>query len=395
VALVYRGEIVVPSTGSRYRVLSRDSKPQHGMNLSGVIVDELHAHRDAELYRVITSSTGSRRQPLTFVITTASAEEHSIAAEVYRYATQVRDGVIDDPSFHSVIYSAPEDADPWSPKTWRASNPALRSGFRSLDELRTAALQARAIPAREASFRQLYLNQWGAVAADTWLPLAAWDGSAGAPLDRAALAGRQCYLGVDLSSTRDLSAVVAIFPDDAGGYDVACDFFAPAENVAERVGRDRVPYELWAHQGHLTLTEGNVVDYDAVGQRIRDYAAECEVLEVGFDRWNATAMMAELQRDGIPAVAVPQTIAGLTAGTKELERLVLTGKLRHGGQPVLRWCASNVVVERDHADNLKPSKRKSVERIDGISALVNALTRALESQGGSIYDTADPLLVAL
>ena len=177
-AQVYRSEIVIPSTGSRYKVLSRDSKVQHGMDLHGAVIDELHAHRDAELYRVLTSSTGSRRQPLTFVITTASSDEHSIATEVYRYAQAVQAGVIEDPTFLSVIYAAPEDADPWSPAVWRVCNPALRSGFRSLDELRTAALQAKQVPAREASFRQLYLNQWGTASASRWLPLPAWDACA-------------------------------------------------------------------------------------------------------------------------------------------------------------------------------------------------------------------------
>src|SRR5262245_49456218 len=149
---VYRGEIVIPSTGSRYKVLSRDSKVQHGMDLHGVVIDELHAHRDADLYRVLTSSTGSRRQPLTFVITTATSDEHSIATEVFHYAEQVRAGVLSDPTWLSVVYSAPADADPWDPATWRQCNPALRSGFRSLDELRTAALQAQAVPAREPTF---------------------------------------------------------------------------------------------------------------------------------------------------------------------------------------------------------------------------------------------------
>jgi len=172
---VYRGEIVVPGSGSRYKVLSRESKVQHGMDLSGVVIDELHAHRDADLYRVLTTSTGSRRQPLTFVITTASSDVPSIAAEVYRYSEQVRAGVLRDPSWFSVVYSAPAEADPWSEQTWRACNPALRSGFRSLDELRTAARQAQAVPAREATFRTLYLNQWFTAVESRWLDLGAWD----------------------------------------------------------------------------------------------------------------------------------------------------------------------------------------------------------------------------
>jgi phage terminase large subunit-like protein len=300
---VYRGEIVVPSTGSRYKVLSRDSKVQHGMDLHGAVIDELHAHRDAELDRVLTSSTGSRRQPLTFVITTASSDAHSIATEVYEYAQKVAAGIIPDETFLSVVYGAPADADPWDPKVWRACNPALRSGFRSLDELRTAALQAREVPARVASFRQLYLNQWGIASAARWLPLEAWDACA-TPVDlsQPPRSDRRAFLGLDLSTTQDLTALVILLPDVQGGYRARFEFFCPRDSIVARSRNDRVPYALWAEQGSLHPTAGNIVDLEAVEARIHALMSEYDVIEVACDPWNARSLIAKLQQDGVPAV---------------------------------------------------------------------------------------------
>jgi phage terminase large subunit-like protein len=395
-AQVYRHEIVIPSTGSRYKVVSRDAPVQHGMNLSGCVIDELHAHRDGELYRVLTSSMGSRRQPLTFIITTAGTDEHSIAAEVHRYAEKVRDGVIEDPTFLPVIYAAPEDADPWDERVWRACNPALRSGFRSLDEMRTAARQAKEVPAREASFRQLYLNQWGTAAAARWLPLAAWDACAhcAQPGGSAPTRSRRAFVGLDLSTTVDLSALIVLLPAADGGYDVRAEFWCPADHIAERGRRDRVPYPLWAQQGYLHATPGNIVDYTFIAKRLHALMAELDVAEVGVDPWNARGFIAQLQADGIPAVEVAQTMANLTTASKELEKLVLSGRLRHDGHPILRWCVSNAVADVDGNGNLKPSKKRSHERVDGVSALVTGLARALVAPTG-VYDQRQPMLVDL
>jgi len=399
-AQVYRSEIVIPSTNARYKVLSRDSKVQHGMDLHGAVIDELHAHRDEDLYRVLTSSTGSRRQPMTFVITTASSDEHHIASEVYRTAKAVQAGVIPDSTFLSVIYEAPPDADPWSLATWRACNPALRSGFRSLDEIRTAALQAQHVPAREASFRQLYLNQWGRASASRWLDLAAWDACQSAQPPPGSTDGtrpaiqRRVFLGLDLSTTTDLTALVILAPTDTG-YAVKAEFFCPADSIDERGRTDRVPYALWRDQGYLTATPGNTVDYSFIEARLHALMREYDVAELAVDPWNGRGLVAKLQQDGIPAVEVAQTMVNLTSASKALETLVLSGAIRHDGHPILRWCVSNCVADVDGNGNLKPSKnpKRSHGRIDGVSALVTALARALVHPSGSVYDTRPPLLV--
>jgi phage terminase large subunit-like protein len=301
---VYRGEIVIPGTGSRYKVLSRDSKVQHGMDLSGVVIDELHAHRDAELYRVLTTSTGSRRQPLTFVITTASSDVHSIAAEVYTYSEQVRTGVIRDPSWFSVVYSAPADADPWAEATWRACTPALRSGFRSLDELRTAARQAQAVPAREATFRTLYLNQWFTAVGSRWLDLGAWDACQRA--GEAPHGTRRAFLGLDLSTTTDLSALVLLCPDEAGRYDVRAEFWCPGDTIDARSHQDRVPYMLWRDQGYLHVTPGNTVDYSFIAKRLHELMAAYEVLEVAVDPGTPAGSSPSSRRTGCRRSGCPR-----------------------------------------------------------------------------------------
>jgi phage terminase large subunit-like protein len=390
-----RRRIIHHASGSVYRVLAADAPSALGLNASAVVMDELCAWPSREMYDVMVSRTGSRRAPLTAIITTAGDDEHSVGAEVHRYAERVRDGIIADPSFVPVIFAAPEDSDPWAESTWRACNPAY-GDFRSAEEFKVAARQAREVPGREASFKKLYLNMWGTHAETRWLPMERWD-ACSESVDRATLRGRRCIVGVDLSTTTDLSAMVCCFPDDAGGYDLVCEFWVPADYLEVRSRRDRVPYTVWAQEGHLTTTPGNTIDYGVIERRLYDLVKVdgFDVVEVAVDPWNAKGLIAKLQGDGVPAVEVGQTVANLSGAAKELERLVLSGQLRHGNHPVLRWCASNVVVDTDANGNIKPSKKRSTERIDGISALVTALARASvhREPPGSIYEERG-LLVA-
>jgi phage terminase large subunit-like protein len=389
--LIYRRELVVPSTGSSYRVISSEAYSKHGLNLSTAIVDELHAHESRDLLDVLLTSMGARRQPLAFIIPTAGFDKTSVCWQMHEHALRVREGVIQDPSFLPVLYGATL-ADDWrDPAVWARVHPGYGLTIQR-DFLEQECRRAQEMPAYENAFRRLYLNVW-TESETRWLSMEQWDRGA-VPVDPAALQGRSCFVGVDLSSTKDLSALVAIFPDDAGAYDVLCDFWLPNAMLPDRVRRHGT-FDAWARQGYLTLTEGNVIDHDVIERRLREIGAQYRVESIAIDPWNATQMLAHLQTDSLPAVPQPQTIGALTAGTKALEALVLTGKLRHGGHAVLRWCASNVTVETDHAENLKPSKKKSTERIDGISALVNALAVALVAAGPSVYETRPPLLVEL
>jgi phage terminase large subunit-like protein len=362
------------TSGSFYKAISAEAYSKHGFNASMVIYDELHAAPDRRLYDVLSTSMGGREQPLLLVISTAGYDRHSILWELYAHAKKVQERPALDPTFLPILYEAPADADWTSPRVWKKANPAL-GDFRSLEDLQTLAARAREIPAQENNFRRLYLNQW-TEQASRWIALADWDACRVPPAgDR--LRGRRCYVGMDLSSTKDLTAIVAVFPDDRGpGFDVLAQFFMPADNIAERVRRDRVPYDQWVRDGLMVATPGNVVDYAYVREALRAWAAVYDVRELAYDPWNAIGLVIPLQEeDRFTCVELRQGFATLSAPTKSLETAILSRTLRHDGHPVLRWNIANIAVETDATGNLKLSKKVSTERIDGASALVNAIHR--------------------
>lgn len=381
--------LVYEPSGSFYRSIPADAAGAHGFNAHGVILDEAHTQPNRDLFDVLTTSVGAREQPLIFVITTAGYDRHSLCWELHEYARQVRDGVIEDPTFLPVLYGA-ADGDDWtSPDVWRAANPSLGATV-SEEFLAEECAKAQNVPAYQNSFRRLYLNQW--TAQETrWLDLAAWD-RGGAPVDPAALLGRDCYLGLDLASTTDLAAMVAVFPD-GDRFDALAHFWVPADGMRERERRDRVPYGQWAAAGLIEATEGNVIDYAAIKARVLDWAGRYRVRQVAYDPWNATQLMLQLADEGLDCVPVRQGFASLSAPTKDLLGLVLDGRLAHGGNPVLRWMADNVTVSTDPAGNIKPDKGKSTQRIDGIVALIMALARAAAAEGASVYDTRGLLVL--
>lgn len=369
--------IVREEDGSFLRVVSADADTKHGGNSHLVLVDELHAQPNRDLVDVLQTSMASanRRQPLLIHLTTADFRRESICNEKYEYACKVRDGVIADPTFLPVIYEA-TDADDWTdPAVWRKANPNLGVSV-SLEYLQRECARAKEVPAYENTFRRLHLNQ--RTETDTRaIPMDRWDACGSAPVDADSLAGCECYAGLDLSTTTDLTACVLLFPREDGGYTVLPHFWAPEQKARERSKRDRVPYELWARQGHVTLTPGDVVDYDRVRADINALGQRYRIREVAADRWNATQILTQLQGDGFDVVAFGQGYQSMTAPTKRLLDLVTAGQLNHGGNPVLRWMASVFATEQDAAGNLKPSKKKSTDRIDGVVATVMALGRAM------------------
>lgn len=365
--------IVHRKSGSFYRAISAEAYSKHGFNASVVIYDELHAAPNRELWDVLSTSQGARAQPLMIAITTAGYDRHSILWELYAHARKVRENPKIDPTFLPIIYEMSEKVDWTDEREWHKCNPAL-GDFRSLEEMRTMAARAKEIPAQQNTFRRLYLNQW-TEQASRWISMDAWD-ACGGMLDRAALRGRRCYVGMDLSTTKDLTALSAVFPDDEGGFDVLTQCFIPADNIQERVKRDRVPYDQWSKDGHIVATDGNVVDYEAVRKVINEWGAEFDVREVAFDPWNSSALVTQLQeQDGFTCVQLRQGFGSLSAPTKSLERHVLSKTIRHGGHPVLRWCIGNIATESDPSGNIKISKKVSTERIDAAAALVNAVAR--------------------
>lgn len=388
----YRVKVIeVPATGSIYKAISADAFSKHGLNAHGVLVDEVHAQPNRELWDVLTTSTGARQQPLVFGITTAGFDERSICYELWDYAEKVLNGVIVDPTFFAFIRAAAKNADWRDEKVWKESNPAL-GVFRNIDEMRDMAARAEHTPALQNTFRRLYLNQW--TSQETrWLDLSAWDDTAGLVVaDK--LHGRICYAGLDMASTTDVAAFVLVFPMDDGSFETLAHFWIPGDNIRERVRRDRVPYDVWVDQGMITATEGNVIDDESIRLKIGQLGKVFNIREIGYDRWGATRLSIDLAGDGFTVVPIGQGFSSLSAPTKELLTLVLSKKMRHGGNPVLRWMADNVAVTTDPAGNIKPNKSKSREKIDGIVAMIMALDRASRNENGpSKYEDSDLLVL--
>jgi len=382
--------IIIPDRGSFYCSISAESKTKHGFNASGIIFDELHVQPNRDLWDVMETSKGSeaRKQPLTFAITTAGFDKHSICYEQHEYGERVNAGIIDDPTFYSKIFAAPPEADWTDEEVWRACNPALGS-FRSLEEMRSFSKKAQAIPALENTFRRLYLNQW--TAQETrWLSMPVWDASEGDPVDPDALLGRSCYAGLDLASTTDIAALVLVFPPEEkdGEFVVLPFFWIPEEAMQERSRRDRVPYDVWTRSGLIQATPGNVIDYKFILHTINQIALKYDLQEIAFDRWGASKIIQEIEEDGGTAVAFGQGFASMSPPTKELLTLTLQKRIRHGGNPVLRWMADNLVVKEDPAGNVKPDKSKSTEKIDGMVALIMGLDRAIKRASFvSVYES--------
>ncbi len=380
---VFRNSIFVPRTASSYQVLSADAYTKHGLNAHGIIFDELHAQPSRDLWDVLATSTGARTQPLTVAITTAGFDRNSICWELHEYARKIKEGVIADDSFLPVIYAADETDDWRSPDTWKKANPNLGVSI-SLDYLKRECDKAGNIPAYENTFRRLHLNQW-TQQESRWLPMHLWEASAGEVIVES-LKGKPCYAGLDLSSTTDITALVLAFP--VGDVIKILPFFwLPGDNLHDRANRDHVPYELWVKQGLIYATPGNVIDYAFIVAKIAELRKTYSLKELAFDRWGAAKIVQDLQELGLTVVPFGQGFASMSGPSKELLRLVMGGKLHHGGNPVLRWMADNAVVKMDPSGNIKPDKSKSTQRIDGIVATVMALDRAMRHGGRSIYES--------
>jgi phage terminase large subunit-like protein len=366
---VFRNSIVREDTHTTYKALSAEAFTKHGLNAHGIIFDELHAQPDRELWDVMTTSTGARRQPLCVAITTAGYDRKSICWEIWRYALAVRDGAIKDATFLPAIYAA-EPADDWTAEpTWRKANPNLGVSVK-LDDLRVRCKRAQDMPSEENTFKRLHLNMW--TEQDTrFLQMSHWaQGDKPCPV---MLDGRECFGGLDLATTYDTTCFCLLFPLDDGSFWAEPHFWIPEENMRDRVKRDRVPYDVWAKAGKLHLTPGNVTDFDQVRADIVALSKKYNIRQVAIDRWNAHQITGQLQGEGINVLGFGQGYGSMSSPTAALEAAVVGGKLLHGGHPVLAWQASNVAVQSDHQGNKKPSKAKSTERIDGIVALIMAL----------------------
>lgn len=357
-------------TGSIYQALSSDARKAHGLNASFVAYDELAQAPNRHLYDTLMTSTGGRAEPLVLVISTCSSDPHHIMSELVDYGRHIQEGVIEDSTFHATIYAAPQNADPWDEAVWRDCNPAL-GDFRSLKEMRAFAEQAKRIPAKEAAFRALYLNQ-PVDPEQRFIGSADWV-ACNAPVEAEALRGRPCWGGLDLSSTKDLTAFVLYFPEDGGA--VLPWFWLPGDNLGEREDRDRVPYRIWCDRDLIEANPGRAIDKKAIAGRLAEIAAAYDLRAVAYDRWRIQDLKKALADDGIELPMIPwgQGFHDMGPAVDALEAAVLHGNLRHGGHPVLTWNVSNAIVVSDSTAARKIAKDKSIGRVDGLVALAMAL----------------------
>lgn len=402
---IFRDNLHERQSGSKFEPLASDYNSLDGLNIQGVIADELHAWSQPELWGVLKTGTGSRRQPMMLAITTAGVDQQGICYHQREYVARILKGIIEDDAYWGMIYTLDtkqdwpdlEVDDDWRDEAnWIKANPLLGVS-KKVETMRNEANEAANKPAELNHFLRWHLNIW-TQAVTRWVNPIHWAACGEFRVDPVALVGRTCYAGLDLSQIYDITALVLVFPPEDGDepYQVLMRFWLPEDNMVERVRRDQVPYDVWARLGFLRLTPGNVVDYDFILAEVFALAEQFDLQEIGYDRWGATLISQKLMEQGGEEWVVPigQGFASMSPPMKELGKLIAEKRLAHGNNPVLNWMADNLVAREDPAGNIKPDKEKSREKIDGMVALIMGLDRAIrQGNAGSVYDKKDLLVL--
>ena len=379
--------VVNYSNSGYYQVVSADVGGKHGFSISGLVFDELHTQPNRQLWDVLTKGSGdARRQPLHVAITTAGVDRNSICFELHTKSLDLLKGKRRDPTFYPVVYSLPDEDDWTDERNWHKANPSLGYTF-PIERLREAFLQAKGNPAEENVFRTLRLSQWvGSTVA--WIPDHIYD-RGNIPINLTSLERRDCYAGLDLSSSGDITALVLMFPpkNEMDKYICLPFFWVPEDTVPLRVQRTSVPYDNWVAQGYMKATPGNVIDYAYIQNTIEELSKKYHILEIAFDRWGSQMLVERLTEMGLTVVPIGQGFKDLSAPSKEFYEQLMKGNIVHGGNPVMKWMCGNVVVDTDPAGNIKPTKARSADKIDGVVAAIMALDRCIRhQQHGSVYD---------
>lgn len=381
----YRNRLTNTKWRSFYEALSCDAGTQHGRTPVFVLADELHAWKKRDLWDVLKSGLVKTPGSLLVIATTAGRGQENIAWDIVEDARKVARGEVDDPSILPILYEAGKDEDWRDEAVWHRVNPGLAHGYPDIEGMRQLAREGMRRPGDREAFRQLNLNVWLDHSADPFVDMDVYDEGAG-PVDLDALEDAPCWLAVDLSSNGDLTCIVGAWRDGSDGYVVHPWFFCPADNLRTRAERDGVPYPTWAEAGFITPTPGNVVDFRAVENAVRNLCERFRVQEIAFDPHLARVTLNNLLDDGLPAVEMRQGWATMAPAVKELERVIVGRRFTHGGHPVLRWNFENIAVHTDTAGNRMFHKGKSRDRIDGAVAAAMAVARAAAGAEGSIYD---------
>lgn len=394
----FQSKIIHKASGSVFEPVANVGDAQHGRDLHGGIVDEVHLHKTNDLIEAIETGTGSRIQPLILFITTADqGKRHTPYDEKRTRIEKLARGSLKDPTTYGVVFAAEESDDPFVELTWKKANPGY--GVSPTKRfMASAANKAKDSPAELASFQRLHLGL-RTKQQFKYLELGPWDRNASI-VDPTRLKGRECYGGLDLGSTSDLTALVWVFPD-GDAFDVLLRCWTPEDAVEALDDRTARAASTWVKQGWLTTTPGNVTDYDFIKAQIGRDRDEFIVKEIAYDRWNAQQLVNDLTSDGAPMITMGQGFASMSAPTKDLQRLILTGTeakpiIRHGGNPLLRWTVDNFAIAMDPAGNVKPDKANAGDKIDPVVALIMAISRAIsarEAEFSSAYTDQTGLMI--
>jgi phage terminase large subunit-like protein len=361
---------------SKFMPLSKDTKSLDGLNPHLGIIDEYHAHQTSEMYDVIVSGMGQRSQPLLFVITTSGTELACPCYEEYTYCGKLMERVLANEEYFVYIAELGKDDKPKDESVWIKANPLLATTKEGMAYLRSELQVALDVPSKMRNFLTKNMNQWVDQKEDGYMPMEKWEACKG---ELPELRGMSCYVGGDLSAKIDLCSVGFEFPLEDDKYAVYSHSFIPEDTLAAKRKTDKVPYDLWVKQGHITVTPGAVVDYQFVRKYIKDkLGAEGWIpVETCLDPWNSTQFATDLQSDGFVVVEIIQGIKTLSEPTKHFRESVLSGKVIHDGNPALTWAMSNAVTRQDHNENIMLDKSKATQRIDPVAALMNAHVRAM------------------
>jgi phage terminase large subunit-like protein len=383
--------LTVMHTASSFRPLAAEGSTLDGLNVHFAVIDELHAHKTRAVYDVIDTARGAREQSLLWNITTAGTDRAGICYERRTHVTKVLGGQIEDPSLFGIIYTIDEEDDPHDPASWAKANPNWMKSVLP-DDMEAASRKAAAMPSAMGNFLTKRLNVW--VNADSaWMHMPAWDRCANPALTLESLAHLPCVLALDLASKVDVAAKIRLFHDEAADrYKVKAQFYLP-ERAVEASGNSQ--YEGWRRSGWLTVTPGEVTDFDQIELDLAEDMRQLQVQEVAYDPWQATQLASHMLDQGAPMVELRQTVQNMSEPMKQLEALVLQGKLEHDGNPVLTWMISNVVCHRDAKDNIYPRKERNENKIDGAVALIMALARIVHRQQDTVVFGSDYQLVTL
>jgi len=379
---IYKNHIYCPSNNSTFRTVSRDGDTLQGANISFGVVDEIHVQPDSDLYDSMQQSQTLRNQPLIIGITTAGlVGKENFAWRMHERAKASIEGRSNDDTMYAKIYGVGIDEDWKNEANWIKANPVISVVPNKLNKMRELFVKALESKEEEFAFRRFALNQW-LQSESAWIADYDWMECGDPELRMDNYSKQDCWLGLDLSTNTDLTSVSIVFKKE-GKPILFNHCFCPTDGVKKRSRKDKVPYQSWVDQEYMTATPGNAVDYEQVLNFISELNDKYRVVKIAFDRWGAAHLVQKLQDIGIEVVSFGQGYATMSPAAKTFERLVLRKEIAHDNNPVLRWAIGNVTIEQDASGNIKPSKKRSIERIDPAISSIMAVEIATATEDQS------------